>query len=522
MRRIFLPLITVCLFHSELQSQELKNAGTATWTVARAGWNTPFGSGTDRMTRDNIIYVSETEAVMPFNEAEKADRTGLSTKYDMHGVAKVNNKGQVKWKTQLHHGKMLGIAQFDKNILVFTVPEWTSSKTAWTILSKIQATLLDGTNGKKILEKDIPIKATSFTQIEVHKNEVGEFQQLSVRHTKWDGTKGMNENKYEKQCSQTSLIELFTINKELVAEQKASFRVANDDLQFIESVMDKSGRLDVMWATSSSLILEQYAAGTPQPVAKIMTDFEWNDKWKQQSVLLANGNNPNQVAFTIRYKKGGGNSPYFMKTVQFNLSTKKAIAFDEPLNNDYRKDLEPKTEAPEGYKKDLAKMPFYNMEISDLLFYGNNLILIKEARGSSPGATNGVFHYYTGDVVITVFDQNGTPLKHFLLNKYVERFIGAALSFGSSISGDKLQFVTMEDGKKLSYSYLYGSINLKEMKWEKVDFIKEGGSAVREKIPVDPDCTLWFPKSNSAVLFLLEQNAWSSVNFISQLRVLTQ
>jgi|GEM_PF-3699918 len=516
MRKIYAPLITFCLFHSLLVAQELKSGASTTWTMARAGWNTPFGSATDRLTRDNIIYVSESEAVMPFNEPEGADRTGLSTKYDMKGIVKVNNKGQVKWKTELGHGKLLGISLLDKNILVLAVPEWTSSRNAWTILTKIQAIVLNPTNGKKIIEKDIPIKATSFTHIVVHKNEAGEFLQLLVRHTKWDGTKGLSENKYERQCRQTSLIELFTINKELVAEQKASFAISNDELRYIESVTDKNGRMDVLWANSTSLILEQYSAGTPQPLTRITTPFEWNDKWNLQAVLMANGSNSDQVALAMKYK----NNSHVIKTVQFDLEAKKAYAYDEPLTNDFRKTLEDQTEVPEGMKKELAKSMFYEMEISDLLFYGNNVILIKEARGSSAGINKGATHYFTGDAVITVFNQNGTPVKHFLLPKYVERFIGAGMSFGSSISGDKLHIVTMEDGKKNSYSFLYGSINLKEMKWEKVDFMKEAGTVVREKSPIDPDCTIWF--ANSAVLFLLEQNALSSIALISQLKVMTR
>ena len=520
MRKFCLLFIGFSLIHTLLLAQELKDGASTTWTMTIAGSNTPFGRATDRLTRDNIIYVSESEAILPFNEPEGADRTGLSTKYDMKGIVKVNNKGQVKWKTQLGRFKLLGISLLDKNILVISVPEWTSSKTAWTILNKIHATVLNPATGKKIIEKDIPIRATSFAQIEVHKNPTGDFQQLSIRHTKWDGTKGLNENKYERECRQTSLIELFNINKDLIAEPKASFPVVNDELQFIESRLDQNAELNVLWATSSQLILEHYAAGNPKPTARITTDFEWNDKWNYQAVLLANDNNPNQVALAMKYKKGGGNSPDYIKTVQFDLSIKKAFVFDEPLNNDYRKTLEPLTEAPEGWKNELAKSLFFNMEISDLLFYGDNVIVVKEARGSSAGINKGVNHYYTGDALISVFDKNGKAIKHFVLKKYVERFIGAGMSFGTTISGDKLHMVTLEDGKKMSYSFLYGSINLKQMKWEKMDWMTEAGEVVRAKSPIDADCTLWFP--NTAVLFVLEQNATWSNNLVSQLKVMTR
>ena len=502
MRKIAILLLAFCLFHSLSIAQELKDGASTTWNASSAG-GMAFGVTPDNFYREHIIYVSESEAVFRFSEK------------DAQGIVKVNNKGQVKWKAPMI-GRIVGMSLLNKNILVLSVP-LSKDRSARNLVTTVQATILDPASGKKIMEKDIPINAAStYAEVGVHNNDAGEFQQMFVRHTKWDGDKILSDSKFSRVFSQTSLIELFAINKDLGIEPKASFPIANDDQLYVQSALDKNGRMDVLWLTASSLFVEQYVPGTSQPVVKVSTPFQYNDKWNCTVIFAINNSNPDQVALAMRYHN---NSDEYIKAVQVDLSAKKAYVYDEPLTNDYRKTLEPKTEAPDGWSKGVAKKTFYDMEVSDLHFYGNNLVLVREARGHYDGNLQYAVHFFTGDLLVSVFNQNGTIIKHFVLSKHAERFQDVGMSLGSSVSGDKLQFVALHDAGTFAYKYVYGSINLKDMKWDKVDFMKQGGEVLKAGLPLDASKTVWFP--NSAVLFFQDHVSFGSVAMQSQLKVLT-
>lgn len=424
----------------------------------------------------------------------------------------MNSKGQTKWKTPLHNGQILGIALLGSDILVLSLPEHTFESDKISALKKVQATLLHPTTGKKILEKDIQLEASKFVELILQKSDKGVFQQMLVRHTQWTPKIGFAISKYEKQIRQTETIEVYTIDQQLTAKQLYKIKPAADQ-QYLAAFEDSRGNLNLLWANANTLLLEQYS-GASTPSASLQTSFDWHDKHQPTVIAKEDGMRPGRIGVAVHYNT---QADRVIKTVLFDMNEKKAFAFDEPLNNNYRKLVEEKAEAPEGWDRDIQKRWFYELRLSDIHFYGDYLVVAKEERGINqiPGSQTRP-QAVSADIIITVLDKTAQLQKHFVVNKYVDNYL-VYMAMGTFLSDEKLHLLAIED-QGLNFTGLYGTIDLKTMKWTRLQSLNEGGSVYKSKNMLDGSRTLWF--HNTAVLHFLDQKAVGGSSLVTELKIL--
>jgi hypothetical protein len=508
MKKISWLLAAACLLQTTGSAQSLRRATEVPWIMSRGYEYNGLNNSSDYSHKKNILYVSETEAVIPYYIPEKG-RLVMGIKNEMNGLAKVNNKGVVKWQVELHNGAILGIARFNGNILVVSVPDWTGVKARLTPNKPMKATVYNTANGKKLLEKDILLTPNMFAQVHVHNNAAGEFQQLVVRHTKMPTSGGsiFTMNKHEKQMRQTESIQLYTLSKELELKQTAAISITDPEQQYLASITDEAGNLDVAWATATAIVLERYTPGATTPAVKLATPIEWNDKWMTEIVLAANPANTDQVVVAMRYKNG----LYHIKTVQYNLATQKMVVYDEEIDKAYRNTIEREAEVPEGHSREMTKkIRFSELKPRDIVFYGSQAIVAKQVNGvyEDPNRSHARF---VADAIITVFNADGRVQKHYLLSKNAD--IGE--SFGLNLVGDTLQMVTANDVRLTATALLYGAINLKEEKWQKLVSLPNGV----KNAELTSASTLWF--TTGAVIQTWETAGAFSPDPITALKVMT-
>lgn len=487
MKKVSWLLAATFLLQTAVSAQSLRSATQVPWVMTHVHKYTVLPNSSDYHRKKSILYVSETEAVIPYYVPEKA-KIVMGVKNEMNGLAKVNNKGMVKWQVELHNGAILGIARFHGNILVLSVPEWNDLKSRVSALKQIKATVLSVTNGRKLLEKDIPLTSTLYAQVSLHNDAAGEFQQLLVRHTKLP-TSGLNVfslNKHEKQVRQTESMQLYTISEDLALSQTASITITNPEQQYLASVTDAAGNLDVAWATASSLVLERYAPGTGTPAVKLSTPFEWNEKETPEIVLAANPARVDQAVLALRYKKGSSH----IKTVQYDLAAQKTYVHDEEVEKALMKTIEAKAEVPEGRSREMTNKRFWGLKPTDIQFYGDKAIVVKQTSGTLATGPEYGHHVFVGDAFFTVLNPDGTVLKHLLLTKLTTSNSEIGYTLGTSVVGDALQFVTIDDVKISKSTLLHGVIDLKDMKWQKLVTVKGDGGV--ESGRLESAHTLWF------------------------------
>src|SRR5688500_830386 len=247
------------------------------------------------------------------------------------------------------------------------------------LLKLVKATLLNAVNGQKIIEKEIPTNSSKFSEITLHKSDSGMLQYLVIRNTQWAGNVGFSVAKYGREARTTESLQLYSMNKDLAPKLVAMITPAADQ-QYQGSLTDSKGNLNILSVKGSNLQLEQYPSGATA-AATVSTPFEWNDKWEFRLIMREN---QGKIISALEYQRGDAR---VVKTAVFDVAQKKVVEYDEALGNEYRKLVEEGGEAPPGRDRDLQRKYIAEQELSDIHFYNQSIIVVKESRGITASAT---------------------------------------------------------------------------------------------------------------------------------------
>jgi hypothetical protein len=475
---LFLILILFVCHVASAQST-VGGARETSWRIIGVSNNNPFETDQRSFNRqDDILYYSASEAVFPVIFDNKAG-----------GVVKINDKGAEVWKQNIK-GFPLGISKMAENILVLYSKELDREKSDMR-RSVITALVLEPGRGKILAEKVIlTIDDQKFSDIRLFKNKEGEFQRLMIRHTEWNGKWTFNTNKNEKETRLTNKIELYSINKDLGVNLENNY-TTNNALQFFSAALSPANHLFVLWGDAKALVLEKFEGNNS--VAKLSTALDWKEKSLPVAYMALNPNNDNDVVCAIKIVTGD----ITHKIVWFNTSTKKIKVTDEVLNGKYQDQLETVMDAPEGSKKKIERKVFGFTNIISAFFYNDKPFVVKEVRGELlPVSAGSHTRFVNGDAFVCAYDDDLVNKKQFFINKDYTAFVGGTgQSFGYRLKENIFQFLTNQNSGPLSYTPIYGEIDLKEMKWVKLVRLKDGGSDAKSTQPIESAATIWFPKN---------------------------
>ncbi len=423
---------------------------------------------------DDVLRFPNNEMVMPVRIDKKT-----------YGVVRINDKAGEKWKYDLKgrdkKDAMIGIAKFNGNILVL-ISNDASNNYAYPIISRIEGILIDAATGSVIQEKVLfTLKGDAYVIAKLLRNKDGEFQHLMVRHTRWDGEEGFNTRKIEAEIKQSKKIELYAIAKDLTATVAHEYGI-NQDVYYYNSVVTPDGGLMVLWMNKGAeVVLEQFKGDGVE--SRVVLPLDWDKKTEIYTALKVNDDKPSQVLCGILYKKDDN----MITTMLVDMENKTTKSFDEKINKEYRKQLEDQAQAFNSKRVIIEPMFFNEVYISELDFYQDKVIVIKEM--GTPANNS----YVNGDALITVLDKDMKLLKHFFVNKQY-RDQGRGESVAANVAGDKLRFVANDNYGMGTYAFLYGEIDLKQLQWLKLTRIKEEN---RESFatPLRAWHTIWLPNS---------------------------
>jgi len=411
-------------------------------------------------SQKDVLYISDNEVVFP------------GTSKDQSVVVRMTKDGEEKWKV-LIDGVIMGACKFHGNIIAFyNVDQKKSSDEAK--IDKIFAMVISP-EGKIIGKKEILTPDPSYYFVpEVHRDEAGEFKQLMLRYTRWNYKKSRTSD-IEK--IQTKSIKLYNVTKDVQAEETSDFGV-NQDVAYIASTVSPNNDFLMFWFNKSNeLVLEQFRDGSVNARLTLPSELK-----TFESFTLVHKVNKQGTAVLCAMNYGGS----MIRTALFDFEKREVKKVDDQLTKAYRQQLEDNSEVV-GNKKIIPGALFYQLQPIGVEFYKDQYIVIKEMRG-----VNKEGYAYGKTAVVSVLKNDLTSKKDFLIDKEtVSNTSIPKLSY--NVTDDKLQIVTT-NRRHLSFTLLYGEVDLKQMKWIKLGSVKEAKGVTSTGGDIDTKAVIWSDK----------------------------
>lgn len=402
------------------------------------------------------------------------------------GIVRTDSRAAEKWKYDIKdNGRkefIIDIGKFKGNILVL-IGNDGSDNLVYNVITRVEALIIDAATGTLIKQKTIfTYDGKTYLNVALLKNKDGEIQHILVRHTRWDGEEDYGWNKRDENIAGTKKMELFSLAEDLTPTMAQEYGI-NPDVYLYASRTTPAGDLIMLWVNKNAeFVLERFKGEGVD--SRIVLPLEWNRKFGVGVRMKINPANPSQVLFGVNHHKGKEN---MITTILVDLDQKTTKAFEETINADYRKKLEAEAVIFTPRKKFFFIENFEMQILTDVHFCGDKYVVIKEI---SSGITGGVMNMSS---IVTVVDKDMKALKHFHFdNKF--RTPSLAASVESRVSGDKLQFFTLDQAGLSSFHLVYGEIDVKQLQWIKLANVKEGNR--QEFSPgFRLHNTVWFPQS---------------------------
>lgn len=411
-----------------------------------------------------------------------------------YGVVHINKDLRVKWNTPVN-GFALSLGRLNNHIVVIHT---ANLKSKFDFLKELQATLIDPSNGKKILTKTIFTEPSGlYIEPKSFFKSTGDGFSLGIRRTNAEvNNKGYARGKaYDKfihEYSTTSKFELFEFNEKLEETRRATVPVKTD-FHFLQAEMNSAGELIFLYSENEKSFGVQRISNnlTDQRNYKSFTiDIQKN---AISSTWLYMGDHPEicYVGSTFQNsEKDRVNAVY-----RFDFANDNTVSTQMQFHKLFRKEMKEKFVQTVKGADELRTDDWTEMEIVRILEYKDFVVCFQEAKQIKQGpvnfnGTNPDPKSITGDAILSIYDRNLKIVDQQVIPKYLELY-GTDVAVSSLHCHDNI--ISLVSGYKTGL--MANSTMLIQYDLEKKKIINqtvaERGSAKRAYV-VYPAATLWF------------------------------
>jgi hypothetical protein len=410
------------------------------------------------------------KSILPVNDIEAIVSVWHSDL--QHALMRIDQAGKIKWKSAVP-GYILGTVKLKDKIMAVYTKEWDYKRHGDKPLKEIAAIVFDVETGKKMLDKVIfENKSEKFVEPCIHTSSDGQFTQLLVRHTNYEGRK-------IKEKSSSTEFTVMGLNDRLDVTFRQSLASEALTGEFLGSQVNDKGETFLATYASKRIIVEKFNANHA-PAGKLETEADY-----EQRGILMRLNQKNDQSLLIAMTDWNQHSTEF-GLYDFDFAANKTNAFTQSLNKESVKTWKAQNKEQAQRVADFENI--HNLKLDCLLQADGKVIVIMDEKytrfdnsGKVAGTTIGPAVLFFLDNKLKVLNSQAIAKEYDIDNRYLMNF-----TIGSHVYNGKLLLVTNDGVKFKTSSAIICSIDPVTMKVE-APFYVDKSSRVAEGA-----ATIWF------------------------------
>jgi len=403
------------------------------------------------------------------------DHTNIATvKLDNENfeVTAVNDQLQKKWSSSFA-GSVMTTERFKDKIIVIAATEHSTVKGNG---NTYVAYLIDPTNGKQLLQKEVYHGDDTYMEVPMIFTGDGSFVKICIRQTGFTrqmhvGLLGaLSIDKYTSQLNETRQLNAITLNDKLDAENNLKLPVPAGTV--ISMCANIRGDIFISWMNGQGIKVDKYADGSATPAKELNADvaFVADDGMilAEQLRMVASATNPDVIYYGTTYANQDNDIELGVGKLDFTTGKKSFVS--EAFDRNHVKALEKSFVAINKKTDDVDLGSRRGLHIRYLGEAGGILIATVTSQyteTASYGAWN-----VENSVLVNGYDENlGIRFQQILPANYKipNRFIPIAYHH----TQNKFYVIGNEKTGINTVTGIYGCLDLASGKWEKMQALSK-------------------------------------------------
>ncbi len=472
MKALVLVFVTTFYFFAPITAQKSHSASPELeWRVIETADNIAFNFGTAFQCQNGILYLNESEAILPVTYKRKE-----------FGLVKMLKTGKAKWEKPIG-GYILGTALKNGNIFVLYTPDWESEIGRIIIVKELHAALLNPENGNIIADKLIYTNTIKkHLEARIAKRPSSEIDHITIRNMSFS-----METVRKDLPSETSNFQAIYLDNQLNTEKIVPINSSFLNNMFFGEQVNEAGESFLVSQSGTDIVVQKFGPGfeKSEKLSRSLGDSKASGIFP---LLRIDKNNPEAIIFTINHlsEKKRANS-----ILRFDFSTKKVQSHLQESTKEYSKSLDwIKIDGVKAGNKNMIE----DLKIVRVVQLADKIILVKEMQHSystfdKPTASR----RYRDGIVISQYNHEMKLVKEIAIDKNHEVMSDEGLTLAANIVDEKLHIFNGVIVGIMRYGTTHCIVNLKTMTLEKSVLLDREGFEFHE--PIEGASTVWLGKT---------------------------